>query len=104
MLVNVDRIPLDHGLVEIGPPTERPVLWEDVIWRLGVRLSCAPPQRNNLKRACTRDAISISWGPSAGALVAALLRRPLVYFCWGMPKSSRYTAWNVIRLLRLKFL
>jgi glycosyltransferase involved in cell wall biosynthesis len=104
MLLNVDRLPSDHMLGDAEPNMPRPLLWEDLVYLLAVTLTGQPPTRLNIKSLLARRSGAISWGPSATALLAATLGRPLAYLCWGVPKQSKYRLWDVLRRWRLEYL
>jgi len=91
-------------MVAMAGANQRPIQWEDLVDEICSRLTGSETRGLGPLAALPSSSITVSWGPSVGTIVAAVLRRRLVYLCWGVPRPSKRRYWNQIRFARLRFI
>lgn len=77
-----------------------PIRWHEFLEALSRENTGYGPTVWGIRHVYLGQAVLVSWQLSLETVTAALLRRNLIYLCWGIPVRSRWRNWLLSRVLR----
>ncbi len=82
-----------------------PLTWCDAyIEQISKRVSGKSRCKASWKQVFSGDSVFLAWAPGIHALAGAILGRPVLYLCWGIPSDSKSGVLSKLKLCRLKLM